>query len=105
MMTALSPMEAANGHTATECAPRCSEKIIKTYILNGKNQQAMETGKNYSGKIEKTGKQDYEELIQGVEMVESFFKEYYEQVSDFDPWIDARMNVLKDVREVLSYKL
>ena len=61
----------------------------------------METGKNYSGKIEKTGKQDYEELIQGVEMVESFFKEYYEQVSDFDPWIDARMNVLKEVRELL----
>lgn len=46
--------------------------------------------------------QKYEGLIQGVEMLESFFKEYYDQISDFDPWIDARLNVLKELKKELD---
>lgn len=35
-------------------------------------------------------------------MLESFFKEYYDQISDFDPWIDARLNVLKELKKELG---
>ena len=38
-------------------------------------------------------------------MVESFFKEYYDQISDLDPFVDARVNVLKEVKSELKNEL
>ena len=46
-----------------------------------------------------------EGLEQGIEMVESFFKEYYDQISDLDPFVDARVNVLKEVKSELKNEL
>lgn len=62
----------------------------------------MEINKNCLEKAADAAKQKYEGLTQGVEMLESFFKEYYEQISDFDPWIDARLNVLKELKKELG---
>ena len=62
----------------------------------------MEIDRTCLEKAAETAKQKYEELIQGVEMLESFFKEYYDQISDFDPWIDARLNVLKELKKELG---
>ena len=62
----------------------------------------MEINKNCLEKASDAAKQKYEGLTQGVEMLESFFKEYYDQISDFDPWIDARLNVLKELKKELS---
>lgn len=53
-------------------------------------------------KAAEDAKQNYEGLIQGVEMIESFFREYYDRIIDFDPWIDARLNVCKDLKEQLN---
>jgi hypothetical protein len=72
------------------------------YILNTKKRDAMEINKNCLEKAADAAKQKYEGLTQGVEMLESFFKEYYDQISDFDPWIDARLNVLKELKKELS---
>lgn len=38
-------------------------------------------------------------------MVESFFKEYYDQISDLDPFVDARVNVLKEMKSELKNEL
>ena len=62
----------------------------------------MATDRNYLEKAAEDAKQNYEGLIQGVEMIESFFREYYDKISDFDPWIDARLNVCKELKVQLN---
>lgn len=65
-------------------------------------QKTMAVDKAFLETTKKDVDQRYDALTQGVEMCKSFFKEYYDQISDFDPFIDARVNVLNEVQKQLE---